>query len=234
MHYFHFFDRLFMTRLHARLFTLALWAACTGVSAAGSNGLQALESFLSQTQSGKAEFSQTVQSPAKQGEAQGRTRLSSGVFEFARPNRFKFLYKKPFEQNLISDGQTLWLHDVDLNQVSTKKLGEAINGTPAVLIAAGADLKKIQSEFDLAEQGEAEGLIWLKATPKSQEGALKSIELGFKRKAGSLEPAVLTRLRILDQFGQRSLIVFSKFEINPAFSPAHFGFTPPKGADVVR
>jgi outer membrane lipoprotein carrier protein len=210
---------------------LILVCLCNVAQAAETQGVIALEAFLSKVQSGRAEFTQSVQSPAKQGEAQGRVRSSSGSFEFSRPNRFKFLYKKPFEQALVSDGQTLWLHDVDLNQVSTRPLGQAMNGTPAVLIASGADVKRIQTQFDLSELGEKDGIIWLKATPKAKDGALQSIELGFKNQAALVE---LASLRIVDGFGQRSNLVFSKFEGNPKFSDKHFAFTPPKGVDVLR
>jgi outer membrane lipoprotein carrier protein len=41
-------------------------------------------------------------------------------------------------------------------------------------------------------------------------------------------------LEIQDSFGQRSVLTFSKVEINPALSADAFAFKPPAGADVVR
>ena len=114
-------------------------------------GLNALENFLKSTQSGKAEFSQVVTSPAKT-EAKpdaksevveksvAKVKTSSGTFEFSRPNKFKFLYKKPFEQTIVADGTTLWLFDVDLNQVTARKQSQALGSTPAALIATAAGL----------------------------------------------------------------------------------------------
>ena len=58
----------------------------------------------------------------------GKVKLSRGTFEFLRPNRFKFIYTKPFEQSIVADGQTLWLHDVDLNQVTSRKLSSIMAG----------------------------------------------------------------------------------------------------------
>jgi outer membrane lipoprotein carrier protein len=35
----------------------------------------------------------------------------------------------------VADGQTLWLHDKDLNQVSQRKQAKVLGSTPAALIA---------------------------------------------------------------------------------------------------
>ena len=110
----------------------------TAVQNNAKNGLDSLESFVKSTQSGRATFSQVVTSPAKEGQT-AKSKTSTGTFEFLRPNRFKFLYKKPFEQSIVADGQTLWLYDMDLNQVTSRKLAQVLSGTPAAVIAAAAD-----------------------------------------------------------------------------------------------
>ena len=192
----------------------------------GLNGLQSLENFVKNTKSGRASFTQVVTSPAKEGQV-AKTKTSSGTFEFLRPNRFKFLYKKPFEQSIVADGQTLWLHDVDLNQVTSRQLSQALNGTPAAVIAAAADLKGLQADFSLSAMPEKAGLQWVQATPKTKDGQLQSISVGFKA-------SELAVLEILDSFGQRSVMTFSAFEGNPALAPASFQFKPPTGADVSK
>ena len=117
---------------------------------AWAGGLESLESFVKTVKSGKADFTQVVTAPAKEGQA-ARSKTSSGSFEFARPSRFKFVYKKPFEQTIVADGQTLWLYDVDLNQVTARKQSAALGSTPAALIAAAPDLKALQADFALAD-----------------------------------------------------------------------------------
>ena len=71
-----------------------------------------------------------------------RSMTSSGYFEFLRPRRFKFISQKPFEQNIVADGQTLWLHDLDPNQVIARKQASALGSTPAALIASGPTCKR--------------------------------------------------------------------------------------------
>ena len=88
----------------------------TGAQLACASGLESLENFVKTVKTGKAAFTQVVTAPAKDGQA-ARSKTSSGTFEFQRPSRFRFVYQKPFAQTIVADGQTLWLHDVDLNQV---------------------------------------------------------------------------------------------------------------------
>ena len=213
---------------------ISVAANAQDTAAAGLYGLQSLENFVKNTKSGRATFSQAVTSPAKDGQTP-KVKNSSGSFEFLRPNRFRFVYKKPFEQSIVSDGQTLWLHDLDLNQVTSRKLEQAIGGSPAAVIAAAADLKGLQADFNLAalpaKAGAKDGLQWVQATPKSKDGQLQSINVGFKAADKGSELAVL---EILDSFGQRSVMTFSAFEVNPALSPANFAFKPPSGADILK
>jgi len=150
------------------LLTLGL-AACAWASHA--SGLDALESFVKNAKSGRAEFTQAVTAPAKEGQS-ARTRNSSGTFEFVRPNRFRFNYKKPFEQTIVADGQTLWLYDADLRQVTQRKQAQVLAQTPAALIASAADLATLRKDFNLEAAPDANGLQWVQATPRVKEGQL--------------------------------------------------------------
>ena len=130
------------------VFRKTAWAlaAALAASVAQAGGLDSLDAFVKNVKSGRASFTQTVSAPAKDGQAV-RAKVSSGSFEFARPNRFKFIYKKPFEQSIVADGQTLWLYDVDLAQVTARKQAAELGSTPAALIAAAPDLKALQAEY---------------------------------------------------------------------------------------
>ena len=208
----------------------ALSLLAFSAAAQTTGGMDSLEHFVRNTRSGRADFTQVVTAPAREGQV-AKSKTSSGTFEFLRPNRFKFFYQKPFEQTIVADGQTLWLHDVDLNQVTARKLSQVMNGTPAALIAAAPDLQGLQADFTLRALPEKAGLQWVQATPKTREGQLQSISVGFRSTAQGSELAVL---EILDSFGQRSVMSFARFEANAAFGASHFQFKPPAGADVIR
>jgi outer membrane lipoprotein carrier protein len=215
-----------------RFFATIFIAACA--HAACANGLESLENFVKTVSSGRADFTQVVTAPAKEGQT-ARSKTSSGTFEFSRPNRFKFLYKKPFEQSIVADGQTLWLYDADLNQVTARKQSAALGSTPAALIAAAPDLRALQADFTLAAAPEKDGLEWVVATPKAKDGQLQAVRVGFRASQKAADKSSeLAALEILDSFGQRSVLSFSKVEVNPALPRDAFQFTTPKGADVIR
>lgn len=177
-------------------------------------------------QSGSAAFTQTVTAPPKEGRA-ARTKTSSGRFDFQRPGRFKFVYEKPFAQTIVADGKTLWLYDADLNQVTQRAQDKALGSTPAALLASAPDLSALRTDFTLEAAPDEGGLQWVLATPKAQEGQLKSVRVGFDGEA-------LAALDIVDSFGQRSLIRFTGMQINPALPAGTFTFKPPSGADVLQ
>ncbi len=208
-----------------------LFACCA--ASAGASGLQSLEAFVKGVKSGRSEFTQVVTAPAKEGQAT-RAKTSSGSFEFSRPNRFKFIYRKPFEQSIVADGQTLWLYDLDLNQVTARKQSQALGSTPAALIAAAPDLRALQADFSLSDAPDKDGLQWLLAIPKSKDGQLQSVRVGFRSRTTADAIPELAALEILDSFGQRSLLSFSRFEVNAALPANSFEFKPPPGADVIR
>jgi outer membrane lipoprotein carrier protein len=205
------------------LFAFALLAAA---SAAHAGGIESLENFIKSARTGRADFTQVVTSPARDGHV-ARSKTSSGSFEFARPNRFRFDYRKPFQQAIVADGQTLWLHDADLNQVTARKQEQVLGSTPAALIASAPDLATLQRDFSLEPAPDRDGMQWVQATPKNKEGQLNSVKIGFRGQE-------LAALDILDGLGQRSVMTFSKMELNAPVSPTTFQFKPPQGADVSR
>lgn len=202
-------------------------AALAGFSNwAQADGLQSLEQFLKNSQAGEASFTQTVTSPAKEGQAP-RVKTSSGSFAFQRPGKFKFLYKKPFEQTIVADGTTLTLFDADLNQVTQRQQSKALGQTPAALLASAASLQALKSEFNLSNAPDADGQQWVLATPKGQDGQLKNVKVGFKGDE-------LTALEIEDGFGQRSVVRFVGLKTLSSLPSSAFEFSIPSGAEVIR
>ena len=197
---------------------IAVLALVVAAGAVRADSVDALRAFVRDVQSGQAAFTQTVTSPDG-----ARTKTSSGSFEFARPNRFRFAYTKPFEQVIVADGQKVWIYDRDLNQVSSRKLAQALGATPAALLAGG-DLDK---DFALKALPDRDGLAWVEATPRDTGGALQSVRIAFRGKD-------LAAIEIRDAFGQTSLLKFSQMATNQPPVAAHFQFAIPPGADVIE
>ncbi|MEY3252318.1 MAG: hypothetical protein RL227_1291 [Pseudomonadota bacterium] len=203
---------------HVRRVLLLAAGAGLLMPARAQDAVERLRAFVRDTKSGQAQFTQVVTS------ADGkRRRTSSGEFAFARPDRFRFFYRKPFEQTLVSDGQKIWMHDPDLNQVSSRKLGQALASTPAALLAGGA----LEPAFSLAGEAPAEGLDWVRATPQARDGAFQWMRVGLRGNE-------LAVIEVLDSFGQRSRLEFTRFEANVAIPAERFRFVVPAGADLVE
>jgi outer membrane lipoprotein carrier protein len=211
----------YLRSILAAIFLIALPAV--GMPA---TGLESLENFVKTVKSGKSEFQQTVTSPARAGEAP-RVKNSSGSFEFQRPGKFKFQYKKPFEQLILADGQSLWIYDADLNQASQRKQSAAFANTPAALITSATDLSALRNEFALENAPEKDGMSWVAARPKSADSTLQTVRIGFKGDT-------LQQLDITDSFGQRSLINFTSMQINLALPESSFKFTLPAKAELLK
>lgn len=195
---------------------LLLALLIAGASHAG--GVDRLKAFIAGAKTAEADFTQTVTDKS------GRvTQEASGTMAFARPGRFRWDYRVPYEQVIVGDGTKLSLYDADLEQVTVKPLGEVIAGTPAALLAGDDAIEKY---FDLRNAGARDGLEWLEATPKSRDTTFERIRMGFRGD-------VLVEMELLDFFGQRTTLKLARFVRNPAIPPARFTFTPPKGADVI-
>jgi len=184
--------------------------------ALAAGAADALRAFVQDAKAGRASFTQTVHAPNG-----NRTKVSSGRFEFSRPNRFRFEYQKPYAQTIVSDGEKVWFHDPDLNQVTVRKLGDALGSTPAAILAG----QSIERDFDLKDQPDQDGLSWVLATPKGKDGTIQSLRVGFKGRS-------LSVIEIADSFGQRSVLQFADLQILPSLPPATFHFAVPAGADV--
>lgn len=195
-------------------------ALCLGCASAWADSIETLREFVREVRSGRAEFTQTVASPDG-----ARKRTSTGSFEFARPGKFRFTYRKPYEQVIVSDGKKVWLHDIDLNQVSIRPADQVLGATPAALLS-GTGLER---DFDLTAQPQRDGIDWVRAVPKAAEGNIAAVQVGFKGRT-------LAALEITDAFGQRSVMQFTDVVTNPqpALPDAVFRFAVPKGADVVE
>jgi len=195
-----------------------------------NDGLALLGQFLRQVRSGRALFVQTVTAAGKSGQP-ARSRQSSGTLEFLRPGRFRFVYRKPYEQTLVADGQQLWLHDVDLNQVTVRPQAQALAKTPLALVTTATDLAQLEKDFALQADGQREGQLWVRATPKAADAPLKGIAIGLR--SGERGPELVT-LDLQDNLGARTVLQFSQFEAQAVLRAEAFAFVPPPGVDVIR
>jgi outer membrane lipoprotein carrier protein len=193
----------------------------TLAGAAHASALDQFKSFVAGTKAARGEF---TQQQVRKSPTSKVAPVSSGTFLFARPGKFIWTYQKPYEQLLQADGDQLYIYDKDLNQVTVKKLGNALGSSPAAILFGSNDLEK---NFTLSEAGAHDGLEWLNAVPKNKDTTFEQISIG-------LRDGVPEAMELKDTFGQTSILKFKNFQRNPALSAQQFKFEIPKGADVFQ
>jgi outer membrane lipoprotein carrier protein len=203
---------MFKRLMPALLVLLTAWPAW-----AADTPVQRLRLFLARANTLQADFTQVqVDENGNPG------KRSSGVFYLQRPGKFRWNYEKPYNQEIVSSGNKVWFYDKDLEQVTAKRLNEAIGSTPALLLSGEVALEK---NFNIEKQTIDEGLYWLKLVPKSEEGGFKYVLLG-------LEGDTLAGMELSDNFGQLTRIYFSNVKTGIKPDPKIFEFRPPAGVDV--
>jgi outer membrane lipoprotein carrier protein len=187
-------------------------------SFAQAAAIDRFKSFVRETKAARGEFEQKVH------DRNGKpTQESKGSFVFQRPGLFRWVYAKPVDQVIVGDGERVWIHDRDLNQVTVRKLSRALGSTPAALLAGSADVEKA---FDMSEAGAKDGLEWLEAKPRESEAGFARVRMGFDANG-------LRAMELFDHFGQTTHLRFLNLARNPKVDPSEFRFQPPKGADVL-
>ena len=183
-----------------------------------ADGVSSLKKFYAETHAMRADFYQIVTD--KQGR---KVQEVYGKMQLERPNKFRWDYNKPFEQQIISDGTQVWLYDTELAQVTVRELSKALGSSPAALLAGESSLDK---NFKLINAYRKDNLDWVSTNPKDSDSGFSKISLGFKSDQ-------LQAMDLVDTFGHQTRIVFSKIEQNPSLDAKAFLFKPPKGVDVV-
>lgn len=195
------------------VFSLNVFALDGTVSA----GETYLEEFLVQTQTLEADFSQTLRT--HEGEIIQQTQ---GVFYLNRPSKFRWNYKTPYEQIIVSNGTRIWIHDVDLKQVTVQKQRQGLSASPMALLE---DSSTLHNNFFVTPLDEQAGVYRLRLTSKTKESDFSEIVIGLDDKG-------LRFMQLHDQFEQVTDIVFSNILSNTQLAEEIFEFIPPEGVDV--
>ncbi len=178
----------------------------------------ALHSFLEGLHNLRAEFQQT-----EYDEHHNEVRQSQGTLQLQRPGCFRWEYKTPYVQTIVSDGVQVWFYDPDLEQVTVKPYGKALASSPALLLSSDVPLER---NFQLTVGDLKEGLRWIALRPKATDAGFVKAEVGFSGKE-------LRAMELLDSFGQTTYLKFSNLQRNLSLPAGLFHFQPPVGADVM-
>jgi len=201
----------------ARRILIALILCCVAFTAQ-ADGVGDLKAFYKNVDSLSAQFKQQQQ------DEKGNTlQQARGTFELARPDRFRWEYKKPYEQIIVSDGEVFRFYDVGLAQVTIRTIDATLRATPALLLTGGAAL---EDAFNVTSAGRHEGMSWVKLTPRADDSDFQQVRLGLKDQVPSV-------MELDDSLGQTTHIRFSDVELNTEIADARFTLDIPDDVEVV-
>lgn len=177
-----------------------------------------LKAFLDALATLELGFTQTLLD-----EAGNKIETSTGVLYLKQPGRFHWAYQSPYQQRIISDGDTLWVFDQDLEQVTIRAVGDRLAQTPAAVILGDA---RLYTHFVQTDLGRIEGFDWIELAPRDPGARYRNIRIGFKRNS-------LGMMIIADHLGQTTRIDFNDVNKNSRLDSGLFRFDVPAGVDVI-
>ena len=185
--------------------------------AIAGDGPDRLRAFLDQVRSLRAEFQQSVFD-----EDARPLDDASGMVYIQRPGRFRWDYTEPYPQEIVGDGEKVWIYDSDLDQVTVRPLGDALGDTPVMLLSSD---QPVEQSFNVRAIDGPDGFEWAALKPLGERVSFTEIRLGF-------DGDTLRVMELKDAFGQLTRLHFTNVERNPTLAPSLFQFTPPEGADI--
>ncbi len=173
----------------------------------------------------RAEFTQTAFNKSL-----NQTIPAQGAVYLKKGGKLRWEYKEPTPQEIVSDGQKLWVFTPALNQVNVGEAPEALAG-PAGSFLAG--LGRLRAEFNvrflnLAQPRDGEGHWVLDLAPRHPLPTMARIILSVDAKTWQVRRAV-----VYDQFENTVTMRFTKVAINSGLPDTLFTFVVPKGVATV-
>jgi outer membrane lipoprotein carrier protein len=157
----------------------------------------------------------------------GRKQVSEGAVYFKKPGKMRWTYQKPFKQEIISDGKTLWSYRPDDKQVMVSQMSQAVQGKVPSTFLAGLGNLKLDFQARWGKEPSPKENYYLELTPNEFQGSLEKLFFLIDR-----ENFRILQAKILDVMGNSTQIHFSKIQFDNRLSDSLFTFTPPQGVEV--
>jgi outer membrane lipoprotein carrier protein len=172
-----------------------------------------LKQLIKQLNTFEANFSQRVI------DVDGKELMKGkGKVHLSHPSLIRWHALEPDENLLVSDGTTLWMYNIDLEQVTASPAKQAIDSTPFALLASHDDA--LWSHYKVTKTADAYVI-----EPIEQQGQVKQLSLFFKDKQFS-------QLVIEDLSRQKSEFTFNQSRSNQPVAKTLFSFTIPQGVEL--
>ena len=186
--------------------------------------LQRIQTRYQQTGSFTARFVQVDQ------RAEVEERRAQGSVRYKRPGRMRWHYESPDEQLLVTDGETLWLYDPLLENVTIQRIERVAPGTVLAFLLGVGDL---ESDFRPRPQtrkllDSRQGVV-LELMPRREMANLEFLQLEVHPQTSDL-----LALALVDGSGNVRTIRLEGMERNVELAEAEFVFEVTPDLEVIR
>ncbi|MFC3679999.1 outer membrane lipoprotein chaperone LolA [Bacterioplanoides pacificum] len=203
------------------MFKQVLFLAVLAMSSlvqAEASGLAAFLTKLKGMESFQAAFVQT--SRTHSGEIMQQM---AGTLAVAKPGKMRWQTEDPYAQLVVSDGELIWIYDMDLEQVTIRNMDQRVQETPALLLSG--ERSQIDDSFVVSVEGGSDNAVF-QLVPKDPSQLFQSLEFHYQGDD-------LQRMMIFDAAGQITEIAFQQPQRNQAIDEQAFVFDVPEGVDVI-
>ena len=176
-----------------------------------------LSSLLNKTIAFSGQFSQSVYDNKSQ-----LIEEANGKVVFKKPHFFKWIYQAPHQNQIIGDGETVYIYDPDLSQVIMSKFSQSKSNNPANIFF----LNNIEESFKVTEILD-EDETWYRCESKSKDIDYQSIEISFNEDK-------IKGMRVIDGLQNKIIINFVNISQNPNIDEASFLFNVPDNVEVIK
>jgi outer membrane lipoprotein carrier protein len=184
-----------------------------------AGAVRALEGLLSQTRTLSAEVEQLMLD--QDGRELQETRA---LLLMEKPARFRWEITQPYEQLTVTDGETTWLYEPDLGQVTIQSFDANFERTPAMLLTG--DAATITAAYDVSSTNMGGELVRFILIPRNPDRLFERLSLTFNGLA-------VEEMQFEDSLGQQTSLTFHEVNRNVPLDPSQFSFTPPAGIDII-
>ncbi|MCX7125265.1 MAG: outer membrane lipoprotein chaperone LolA [Gammaproteobacteria bacterium] len=147
---------------------------------------------------------------------------SNGNVMLQRPGHFRWETLQPSHQIVTTNGNTIWVYDVDLKQ-ATKESLKHIPVNPAKLLSGHVAVLLKQFTIHLIPH---QNIMVFQLIPKKPNKEFCSLALAFSHEK-------LISMQIENSLKETTTFDFSDLELNTSLSPTVFEFSAPAGVDVL-
>ena len=173
----------------------------------------------------RADFEQTNVSATFEGEALMKPEPRRGRVVFAKPGKMRWTYAPPEASVVVSDGKTLWIHDVEARTVTRLAVTEGyLTGAALQFLMGDGD---ILGSFRVSVSDCDAKQVTLELLP-NEDASYERLGLVADRATGSV-----VATSVSDLFGNLTRIRFDKLEENHKPPADTFVLKIPEGVEVI-